>query len=79
MRQFCHPHVDNVLLFEVDLRRAARPFQYDNIVFFFQRMVGIQDGPNQLPFVLVIGRCIHIANGYAVDNHLGARIIRGLE
>ena len=74
-----HAHVHDVVLPQVDLRRAARPLDDDDVVVGGQGLVGGHDlGDQGLAVVEILPRR-HGAPGHAVDNHLGAHVAGGLE
>ena len=79
MGQFCHPHVYDVLLLEVDLGRAPRSLQHQDVVFRCEGVIRLHDWLDQLPFILIIHRRIHVSDGHAIDDHLGTRIVGRLQ
>ena len=50
IHQLCQAHVDDVVLLQVDLRRAARALDDDDVVFRRQALIGLQDLRNQALF-----------------------------
>jgi len=69
-----HGHIDNIMVFQVDLRRAAGPFQDQQIEFGRQRIIGCG---NRLPGFGLIGHIfvhVHIGDRPAVDDDLAAHI-----
>ena len=74
-----HAHVHNVVLPQVDLRRAARPLDDDDVVLRRQGLVGRHHlGDEALAVAEVLSRR-HGAPGHAVDDHLRAHMAGGLE
>ena len=66
-----HAHVHDVVLPQVDLRRAARPLDDDNVVLRRQGLVGRHHlGDEALAVAEVLPRR-HGTPGHAVDDHLG--------
>ena len=77
--QLCRCHVHDVHVHQVDLGRAARAFEHDDVMRFCQSPVGCG---NRLPGFCperIILRCLHVAVGLAVDDHLGTHVARCLE
>ena len=72
-------HVDDVVLFEVDLRRAPRAFDHDDVVLPRKGAVSVEDHRHQALFVGKISPCVHISQHFPVDDHLGSGVCRGLE
>ena len=81
-RRIHHPgqaHVDDVVRLEVDLSRAARPLDDDDVVFRRQAVVGRQDLGHQLFFVPEILGGGHLPPHLPMDDHLAAHIAARLE
>ena len=73
--QLCHPHVDDVVLLEVDLRRAARSLQHDDVVLLIQLAVSLHDVGDHLPFAPVVFFGGQISQHLAVDDDLGSGVV----
>ena len=66
-----HAHIHNVAVAQIDLRRAARTFQHNDVVLRSQVIVNIADHGFQLWFVEVILRRIHILRDFPHQDNLG--------
>ena len=73
------PHVDDVVFFEVDLRRAPRAFDHDNVVLPRKRTVSVEDHRHQALLVGKIAPRIHISQHFPVHDHLRSCVCRWLE
>ena len=78
IHQLGHAHIHNVLLLQIDFRRASRALDDDDVVFRRQAVVGLQNLGDELPLPAVILHGPHIAHGHAVHDHLAAHIGGGL-
>ena len=75
-----HAHVhEHVVVLQVDLRRAPRPLDDDDVVFDGKGVVGLHDLRQQLPFNGEILPGAHLAPDLSMDDDLGAHIVGGLE
>ena len=72
-------HIHDVLLLEVDFRRASRSLDDDDVIFRGQGFIGPHYLRHQLPLAPVILHGPHIAQNLAVHNHLTAHIGGGLQ
>ena len=77
--RFGKSHIYNIVFLQIDLRRTPRALDHDNVVLSSERVVGLQNHGHQALFIGKIFPGIHIAQDLSVDDHLGARICRGLE
>ena len=76
---FGHAHIDDILCLEVDLRRASRPLDDQDIVFLRQGAVCLHNRGDEPGLVAEIFRRRHVAQHLAVDNDLRALVTGGLE
>ena len=65
-----HAHVDDVVLFEVHLAGAARPFQDHDFVPVGQRVIGIAHGLPKPGLVAEILAGLHVPHRFAQDDDL---------
>ena len=79
IHQLCKAHVHDIVGFQVDLRRAARAFDHDNVVLGGKAVVGFQNVRDKAALHFKIGGGRHLAPGLAVHDHLTAHIAAGLE
>ena len=73
--KLCHPHVDDIVLFEVDFSRASRTFQHNDVVLLIQLVVRLHDFWNQRKFVFIIIPCRHVSQHLAVDDDLRTGVV----
>ena len=76
----CHPHVDNIVLTQIDLGRTARPFQNDKVKFFRQPPKGFLNLSPALTANAAKIRCNQGSSHLPIDDqfHLAGRTDRGL-
>ena len=79
IHQLGKPHVHNVVLLQIDLRRASGPFDDDNVIFRSQAVVGLQNGGDVFPFSAVVLHSTHISLNLTGDDDLASHIGGWLE
>ena len=79
IHQFCKAHVDDIIRFQVDLRRTACALNHDDIHIFGQTVVGGENLRDERFFHLEIGGCGHLAPYLAVHDDLTAHVTAGFE
>ena len=79
IHQLCKAHVHDIVGFQVDLRRAARAFDHDDVVLGGKAVVGFQNVRDKAALHFKVGGGRHLAPGLAVHDHLTAHIAAGLE
>ena len=79
IHQLCKAHVHDIVGFQVDLCRAARAFDHDNVVLGGKAVVGFQNVRDKAALHPEIIGGGHLAPGLAVHDHLTAHIAAGLE
>ena len=72
-------HVHDVLLLEIDLRRASRALDDEDIVLRGERVIRFHHRGDILALAAVILHRVHVALHDAVDDHLAANVGRRLE
>ncbi len=70
LRQFRHPHVDDIAVAQIDFRGAPRPFQHHHLILCRQALVDLAHRFTQPGFVVVIADGIHIAGDFAHQHNL---------
>ena len=73
---FCHSHIDDIFIFQINLRRGASSLQHNDICLFFQGMIRLHNIRHQLFFIFEIAPCTHGREYLSIDDHLGTSIIR---
>ena len=68
------PHVDNVIRFQIDLRRTPRPLNDKNVILLAQAVVGRQNLRNQFSFLAEIFRRLVVPPDLPFDNQLTAHV-----
>ena len=68
--QFCQPHIDNIIRFQIDLCRASRPFHHNNVCLLFQLRKSLADRRNQLFLIRKIIPRPHISEHLTLYDHL---------
>ena len=76
---FCQAHVDDVILFQIDLGGAPGALNDNDIILRSQRPIGLQDHGHEAPLVGEILPGVHVAQDLAPHNDLGSGICGGLE
>lgn len=79
VHQLCQPHIDDVVGLQVNLGRAARALDDNDIEFLGQTVVGTQNIGDQRLFMAEIFLCGHIAAHLAVDDDLTTNVTAGFE
>ena len=79
LRHLGHAHVDDVAIAQVDLRRAARPFQHQHIMFGGQAVIDREDLFAQARLIFVIAHRVHIGRHLAHQHHLRFAVAGRLE
>ena len=74
-----HAEVHQVVFLQVQLHRAAGPFQDDEVVGLGQAAVALHDLAHQPGLVPVVLPGGEVAVDLAVDDHLGTHLAAGLE
>ena len=74
-RHFCHTHVDQIVLLEIDLRRTSRTLDDDDIILGCQVVEGLLHLRNQLFFEGEILSRRHISQDFPIYDHLGAHVV----
>ena len=69
-------HVDDIILFQIDLGGASRAFDHDDVVLRGERLVGLQDHGHQALFIGKIFAGVHIPQNLSLHDDLGSRIGR---
>ena len=75
--RFCKSHIDNVVFFQIDLRRASSALDHDDIVFRRQRFVCLQYHGHEAFFISKVFARVHITQDLALHDDLGTCIGRG--
>ena len=73
-----HPHIDDIVVPQIDLRRAARSLNDHHIVLFLQvrqRRLDFSEKFDRIAFMVFPRR--HISHGLSHEDDLGAGISRG--
>ena len=70
LRHFGHPHVDDIAIAQVNLRRAARAFQHQHVILPGQAVIDVADLLPQARFVLVVADRVHIGRHLPHQHHL---------
>ena len=78
IRQLRHSHIHDIVLLQIDLRRASRSFDHDDVVFRSERLIGLPDQGEVFSFLAEIVHGMHISNRLPVQNHLGTHVRGGL-
>ena len=76
--QLGHAHVDEVVLLQVDLRRAPRPLDDDDVILPGKGGKGFHDVGDEGLFIAEVVHRPHDAPGDAVDDDLAAGVVGGL-
>lgn len=76
IRHLCHSHIDDIIIFLINLRRVASSLQHNDICLFFQGMIRLHNIRHQLFFIFEIVPCTHGREYLSIDDHLGTSIIR---
>ena len=79
VHQFRHAHVDNIIGAQVDLGRAARPFDDNDIVFRGKAVIGFQNIRDELALHAEILSGAHLPPDFAVNDNLTADVAGRLE
>ena len=79
IHQLCKAHVHDIVGFQVDLCRAARAFDHDNVVLGGKAVVGFQNVRDKAALHPEIIGGGHLAPGSAIYDDLTAHIAAGLE
>ena len=74
LHRFGVAHVGDIVLTQVDLRRAARPFDDDALILRMEPGMGVEYRLHRGAFVGVVVLRLHLAQRPAVDDHLGAGV-----
>ncbi len=78
IHQLRQPHVDDIIPFQIDLRRTAGSLDDDNIILLLQLSVGFQNLRNQFVSVPeIIGRfhiCPNLSHHDHLRTHIGGRL-----
>ena len=72
---FGHPHIDQIVFLEIDLRRTARSLDNDDIVLCRQMIKGFLHLRDQLLFKSEIFSRRHISKNFSVYDNLRAHIV----
>ena len=75
----CHPHVDDVIFFQIDFRGTARTFDHDDVCVFLQLAKRPLDIRNQLLLVCKIVTRTHVTEHFTVHDHLRSNIVGRLK
>ena len=79
IHQLCKAHVDDIIRLQVDLCRAARAFDHDDVVLGGKAVVGFQNVRDKAALHPEIIGGGHLAPGSAIYDDLTAHIAAGLE
>ena len=79
VHEFREAHVDEVVLFEVDLRGAPCPFDDDDVVLFRQRLIRLEDGRDEFRFERIVFRRRHVLQHFSVHDDLAPGVRAGLQ
>ena len=74
-----HAHVDDILVLQVDFRRAAGAFNDNDVVLGAQGVKGFLDIRDEILFIPVIFHGGHRADGFSVDDDLGPTVAGRLQ
>ena len=74
VHHLCQPHIHKIILSKIDLRRASRSFDHNNIKPGGKGLIRPEDMGNQLSLHLVILGSRIIPQDPSVYNHLGSRM-----
>ena len=75
----CKPHIDNIIFFQINLRRTSRTFNYNDVIIFFQFMKSLHHIWNQFFFVFKIITGTHISQNFTIYNYLRSNIVGRLK
>ena len=76
---FCHAHIYNVFFLQIDLRRASRTLDHNDIVFRCERVVSLHNIRHQLFLIFEIISGAHGSQNLTVYDHLGANVVGRLQ
>ena len=66
----CQSHIDDIVFFQIDLRRTSGTLDHDDIRLFFQTSKGCHDIRHQIFFVRKIVSRFHIAKDFSRHDDL---------
>ena len=75
LSHLCHPHIDDIVFLQINLGRASRPLDHDNIIRFLQLAESLLNIRYQLLLIGKILSCAHVFLNLAIYDHLGAHVI----